>query len=522
MKKLQKYFVLFPLFALLMLTSATLFANEGELKIKLGGVVVDDQDNLGVNQETFNTYEGFAFSIYDFRYDTDAGFGFNADLKNITLNNRNLRFNAYKPGLFNISVFNNQYRRTYDEKGEKFTRRESSGIKGFIKPSDNIKLFGGFNYNDKNGISSSIYSPVADTIELSTDYSQYSYNFGTNLFSTYGNLSFEYKNIVFQDDLNFSNDREANQYNISISTSFPDYDKLKLFGGYFSREDKLDDYTTKLESSSIWAAAKLYFNQNWKLDYRLVLSNSKHSDVRETDNTRHTFSLSKAWTGYGGLSFGYEMIDSDDTIDKTSSSGLVLRGWYKYQNKVHIKAKYSAANKDVDEGSTIYGKEERSHSNISIKYVANDWSTLKGKIDKRIKEYIELNSKVDYTQASGSIYLKKKDLGKLSFTAAYYLGEFKNQSTNVNYEFSDHVLSANISPELNDKFEVWTGATYYRSRRDIDLEKFNFNFGISWKFIPEHQVALKYKAYTFDDLLIINNTYTANIIEISLIKDLKL
>ena len=194
----------------------------------------------------------------------------------------------------------------------------------------------------------------------------------------------------------------------------------------------------------------------------------------------------------------------------------------KYQNRLYIKTKYSAVNKDVDNGATIFGDEERTRYNLSAKYKANEWVSLKGKLEKRSKEYKELNSTVDYTSASGGFSIKKDKLGKVAFNLSYYLGEFENQSNSVNYEFSDYVLSAYIYPELNSNFSFWTGATYYRSHRDIDLEKFNFNLGVTWEFIETHYLEAKYRAYTYDDLMIISNNYTANIIEISLIKDIKL
>ena len=519
----KKIFVLFPLITLLILSSSALLANEGELKIKLGGVIIDDQDNQGVNHETYNTYEGFGLSLYDFRYETNDGFGFSADLYNVTLNNRNLRFSAYKPGLVKISIYNNQYRRTYDPDGVNFTRREASGVKGTIQPIRNLKIFGGFDYTDKNGKSYNVYHPVADTVELSTDYTQYSYNFGASGFCPFGNLTFEYKSFIFQDDLDFSNDRKADQFKVSLFSTFPNYDPLKFSFGYFSRKEKLDDYTTELKTDIIWGATKLYFKDGLMADYRLVLAQSDHTgNDLKTDNNRHSFSVTKAWKGAGGLGIGYKLGSSDNSIDKTTTKGFLFNGWYNLQQKWYFKGKYSVVNKEVDDGTTLLGHEDRSRHFLSVKYADKNWGSLKGKVEKRIKEYEELNSKVDYTSASVGLLLKKANIGKLSLSGTYYLGQFENQSTVVNYEFSDHLLSVYIYPHIGGKFDVWTGATYYRSRRDIDLEKFNFTFGVSWEFTPAHHLKAKYKAYTYDDLMITSGTYTANILEFNCIRDLKL
>ena len=83
--------------AILLVITGTALAGEGFGRVKLGYVGTDEEGNLGVNQQTFNTYEGFAVSLEDFRYTDDHGFGFAADLKNLSLNNRSLYLSSYKP-----------------------------------------------------------------------------------------------------------------------------------------------------------------------------------------------------------------------------------------------------------------------------------------------------------------------------------------------------------------------------------------------------------------------------------------
>ena len=53
--------------ALFCLTTTIRAVNEGTGKVKLGYTFVDEEGNLGVNQETYNQYEGTAVSLMDWR-----------------------------------------------------------------------------------------------------------------------------------------------------------------------------------------------------------------------------------------------------------------------------------------------------------------------------------------------------------------------------------------------------------------------------------------------------------------------
>ena len=93
--------------ALMVLVSAgAVAADYGSGEVKIGYVITDEEGNLAVNQETYNTYEGFGLSFNDFRLRMPSGLQFRADLNNITLNNRKLTFEAHKPGLFRLAVRN--------------------------------------------------------------------------------------------------------------------------------------------------------------------------------------------------------------------------------------------------------------------------------------------------------------------------------------------------------------------------------------------------------------------------------
>ena len=516
-----------------LLSSCVVFATgtNGGMNVSLGYTIIDDYDNPSVSQETYNYYEGFALSIDNFRYSLNNGINFNGNFYNTTLNNRNIRFSSFKSGLYNLSLYNNQYRRIYDATGSKFTRRESSGIKGFVQPTKNIKFFGGFNYSDKDGLTSYTFRPILEVQDRSVNFTTYNYNFGGTVFDKHGNVTVDYKTFIAQDDEipGFMHDRKATQLNITASSTVPNHEEIQLFAGYLSREDKMDSLTTNLKTTNGWGAVRYYFGDQFRFNYRLIMTSTEHFDnATTTDNNYHTASIQKDWDRIGGIRVGYEMRKSEDDINKASSNGYIIDGWYNYNQTWFFRGRYSSHTREVDEGSVLIGDREKSKHLFSVKYMLKDFGSMTGKVERQIKRYNDIadlgdglvSSEANYTKASFRLSLKDKRFGKLIFTNSYYLGKYEDLSNETSYEFSDHILTATVIPREIGQFELLAGSSYYRSRRNVDAEKFNFTGSITWNFMSDHKIVAGYQVYTFDDLLVSPDTYTTNIVEIKFIKNL--
>ena len=508
--------------AILLIVSSIGFASgiEGGLTTKLGYTYIDESDNLSINQQTFNRYEGFNFSLNDINLSLEKGYNLFGQLSNITQNNRNLRLTAARYGAFSLSGFNNQYRRTYSKDGSLFTRRESSGINGSLNITKQFKLFGGWIYEDKDGTAKTYFRPTPDADEFSINYSRYAYNLGASIKADNSYGRFEYKNVIYENDLDFDRDRTSDIYNLNLSGFLPDYKKFRFAGGYYHRNDNIEDYDTEFNTDSYWAAVKLYLQQQWSINYRLLTAESEHNQNNLiTDNNYHTISLSKAFKKQGGMRFGYEYRSSDNGLNHTQSDGYLANGWYNHDNRLFIKARYSFISKEVDDGETMLGESDRSRHFISIRYVDKSWGGIKGKIEKRIKKYDDIEIEIDYTSASSEIKLNHR-YADLRVSYLYRIGDYTNRTREDNYEFSDHIVSASFTPKRIYQFDLRGNIYYYRSQRDLDLEKFSFGVDLSWEFLADYALEIKYKLNTYDDLLYIDDHYTSNIIEINLINEL--
>ena len=544
MKLYKSMFLILCLFV-----TPVLLAAGGEMKIGTGYTFLDEMDNLSVYQGTSNLYEGFAFSVEDFKYGFDNGINLNGNFVNTTLKNRNLSFNAYKSGLFNMSASHFRYRKFYNADGSYYSKRERTNFNASIQPSKKLKLFGGVNVLDKEGITDYSYIPLQFEFTDTVEYYQTTYNVGATGFCEYGSLTAEIRNTIFMDDQyeGFDGDRRSDQFKLNFYTKIPDHDEYQVFGGYLQRNDKMDSTTVELKTTNFWGGMRAYFKKQYMFTYRMIAASSEDVDDNfTTDNMYHTFAVQKTFARDGGIRVGYELKSTEDDFSKTSGNGFLVNGWYQYNNTWFFKGRYSFASSEVDNGSVLLSDVDRSKHMISIQYVFPKYGNMIGKVEKKIKEYNDISnigstlvsSKADYTKASFKLTLHEAKYGKLIFTNSYYLGKFENASEETSYEFSDHVLSTSLIPRSFGPLTAAVNGTYYRSRRDVDVEKFNFNSAVLWNLYKDFSFEVKYSVYAYNDLkgvtleteaLPDNVTqyeasgiaYTSNIVEIKLIKNLQ-
>ena len=156
-------------------------AAAGSGDIKVGYIYLDEEGNQSSYHPTFNLYEGPTVSLQDFRYRFDSGIMARANLNNIILNNRNLNASLAKPGLFDLRLAHDQFRRIYNFDGGSFTRRHQERASLSIQPVKYLKLFGGMLMMERSGTTTDLFEPtlVAETVDI--DYKRSYFNVGAQI-----------------------------------------------------------------------------------------------------------------------------------------------------------------------------------------------------------------------------------------------------------------------------------------------------------------------------------------------------
>lgn len=500
----------------------------GSGSLKLGWSFLDEEGNQATAYRAFNEYEGAAISLENIRYRfNNTGHILRADLRNITLNNRNLSLSLTNPGRYGISFYNSQYRRVYSFDGGSFTRRNQTGGTFQIYPHKNLKLYAGAARVARSGESVDLFnfngSPnVNEDPRFRHDYTMSSFNGGFDLIERGGVLRGEMRTTNYTD--NERPDRDQNRQFYTVSTAFPvpRLEMIMVHAGYRRLQSKYEADDFEIWSNFAWGGATITLPKGFNFRYNLYFDRSgSDSDYVETDNLANAFYLGYTKDRRGGVTVGYQHDINDDFEDEVQANSYYLSGWIKPTSRTEFRAQYGNRAEEVKEGARLLGDEDRSRYSLSGKYRVPGRGHLSLKYEGRQRKNDNLGTEADFNRFLADVTLISAEFGSLSGGYSYATGEYSNIEAN-DFEFQDHVLYGEATSREFEKTTLGFGATYYRSKRDLDVESFSLRFSGSYRLGENYRLEAEYNVHNFDDFLVADKYYTSNVLEVSISRDFSL
>lgn len=491
-------------------------AAEGEGRLSVGYILIDEEGNRSVNQETFNLYEGFDVSVEDFGYRTNNGLRLRMDLRQVTLENRRLELQADKAKLFSLSIYDNKYRRIYSPSAAASTKRESAGGQLSVHPVRQLELFGGLGRISRRGHEVFLFDPSASARQSPVDYSQRFWNAGAEARLRAARVRVSYRDRETDDNTTDGPDRRVKWLRTRLVTPLPLTRRALLVGGYQYRGDDVPETTTELVTNLGWGAMELYFPGEFVLDYRILFARTDHEgNGTRTDNLLNAVSIGRRWRQSASLRVGYENHIADDPINRSEAHRLLLSGWIR-RSRLHLRALTGARSREIVSGSTLLGDEE--HTRYLIGATLSDRRrSLSVDYRARTREHDATSTRADFHSISTTASMEWSAYGKLSLDYTYYLGQFENRDSE--FELADHVLSGALQTISWRGLTASLAGSYFRSLRDRDIEKFSIEIGVEYQIHRLHSVDVRYSAFNFDDFQTLGAFYTGNIVRIALSRD---
>jgi len=488
---------------------------------RVGYVLVDDEGNRSVQQPTYNIYEGAALSLEDFDYYSANGLHLSGDLRNITLNNRDLSASLTKQGVFGLKVRNNQYRRIYSAEGDSFTRRHHTNADLWAQVNRNVRLYGGFGLTGKKGHTIDLFEPGVELGRREVDFTQTDYKAGAALKYRQYHLNVEFRGASFSDDIHTGYDRSSVRYEIRGGGPIPNYEDVALYGGFQRYQSRLNDQDDTLIANTVWADARYQAPYQVTVKAGFVFDRARRTgDWTSTDNITYHAQVGKDWLRYGGIVLGYRYRIKDDLWNELRTDSYSATAWAKPVTHLLVRAGYGSDALDVKSGHTLTGDEDRTRGFVSARYDVKGTGYLKVKHCQRNIDNDQIGSSAEYLQEAVELSVRFPEYGELQ--AAYSLldGEYVNGGGG--FEFKDHVVTGDLLSREYRGFQGGFGLIYMRGKEDVDIETSTLRFTGSYNFMADHQVMVRYNVYNFDDLAdpspIYSRYYTANIVEISVAK----
>ncbi len=507
---------------ILLLTAACSYSSDVEGTVTASYIYLDEEGNRAVNQPTFNTYEGAALSIEDFRYYLDNGMRLTADMKNITLNNRNLNLGFSKPGLFGISLMHNKYRRFYDFDGGIYTRRHREGAKLWVRPHKYIKIFGGGSFNSEAGSMIPLYDGTAPGVPSDIDYQQTYYNGGVLINHAGHTVRAEYRGSEFDEEKADDRDQERMSYSFFAAGPIPSFERLSVLGGFRRFETRFSETDYKIESNRGLAGGSIQLPRHFSLKYMFVFDRTgSDSDFVKTDNVSHGVFLSHLWQGTANVTVGYQRNYNDDFEDEIQANSFYFSGWLKPIQPLEFRAQFGTKEDDLKSGNTVLGDQYKRKFRFSGKYRRSGCGSITFRLDANTRKSDLLETKSEFLRTGLDIQANLKGYATLTGGYSHAVGHYEN--TEKDFEFHDYIAFADITSREYYNITGGFGFNYYWSAQELDVERSMLEFRLGYRFLPRHKLEVQYNVHNFDDFIYtgaFDEYYTANIVEVRLINDL--
>lgn len=517
-----------------LLTASMLAAGQGDLK--LGYIYLDEEGNRSVYHSSYNLYEGAALSLENFRHNFANGTRLSANLRNITVNNRNLSLGLRKSGMYGVTVHHDKYRRTYSFEGDRSTRRQRTGAEAWFYPHHYLKVFAGGDFVKKQGSQVSYFDDLETGAAVPVDYNQSSFHGGIQ--ANYGGrmLRAEYRGTKYNDDTNPERDQERSNIRLNAFLPVPRCKRLILSGGFQHFENKHVESDNKFSANTAWFGALASLPSDFSVKYRFKFDRaSSDSDLVATDNLTNAFYLSYAPTGVARLTAGYQYGINDDYEDEVKSNSLYFSAWLRPVPVLELEGEYGTRTEEVKDGARLIGDEDWNRHKFSVTIQDRDLGSFALSGESKKRENDQLGSETTFDRYSADLMAFSGDypsfdlpllgdckLKSLSAGYAYATGNFENATQS--FEFEDNVLYGAAKLQLAEKFTAGHRFTYHRSKADLDVESFRLLFSGELEIADGFSVEALYRVQNFDDYSVRNpydEYYTANIVEINIVKGLK-
>ena len=495
--------------------------------IKVGGVMLDEEGDKSTVQETYNIYGGPTLGTARFSLAQLYLIGrpnprqyFMLDLREINLDSRQGDLVYRVPGAFKLTAGYDQHRQVFDPGRSVNSDRKDWRVGAEVTPSRWISLAGSFGYLTRDG--DRLSYPLGTVSALGTAYD--------NTLKT-GQLTLEahrdrrggaisYHLSDFSDNLTPDADRTGQVVSARLYAPTPFYDKWTnlLRGAYGVRKLSNDDVEYKLSSFQYTGVVEPVKEFQLKYNFDASRVDDQATDLK-TDRFQNNLDAAYFYK-YGRLTAGYGYETNDDDRTLTSYQSWRAGGSFRYQKYLNARLDYANRTKDDQEDLTLLKDLESFQVRGKLEVQPIDRLTLGGGYSKRQREFTDIGVKTDGKVWSGFGRYEYAAWGNVYGGYEYSRDEYTDRV--AGYEADAKIVTGRAEFTRIKNLRLAGGAAYLDIGKELDIEKSMVSAEASYRVLRDCQIEVKYNVYNYDDYILLDRYYTANVVRVSLAYDLHL
>jgi hypothetical protein len=493
-------------------------ATEVDGKIKVGGVIVDeDAGDLSVMQETYNIYEGFSLTQIWLNGSFNPKSFFRLNLTDINLDNRKAAFDFHVPGRLKFTARYDQHRQVFDPKRVVTSSRKDWQFGARVTPRNWLRISADYGNQTRDG--SRLGFPPGTESQLGDGYDYMLQTGRAEAELTKGARSFalSYNFTDYSDNL--TDVPARNGYVVAARLRSPCYfsDKVTHFLRGAVGKRNLANWETDYTLSNLQYVGIAGPFYRFQLRYNLYLSRIDDKSTRmKTDNVRNIFDVTyfhRYGRVFGG--YGYEINDDDRSLTSynTYRLGGSVRDVYGFDGKVE----YANRAKKDEEKLTLLQDIDTAVLTAKLQWEWRRQLVLGAIYKDRERDFPDIGTEAsgEYVNTYGRF--NRPDIGSIGAEYTYSEDEYKNLAGR--FETESHAVTARARTRSVAGLTLGGGVTYLDVRGDLDIEKSIPFVEAEYRVLEDYSIELKYNIYNYDDYILWDRYYTANIVWINVAYD---
>lgn len=505
--------------AILMLVAARPWAGTLGGSVLVGNVFVDEVGDASAVQETYDVEEGFALSRIHLIGAFDPRNTFTLDLRDINLRSRAGDLALRVPGRFKLTAGYDQNRYVFDPaRGITSERKDWRGGLQFT-PSKWLALSGDFNQQTREGERLAYPAGTVSALGSGYDNTLTSGSVTADVRSGRRGGAVSLRMSDYSDADRSEADRTGQVVSARLYAPMPFYDRWMnlLRGSYGTRELSAGQVEYKLSGFQYTAVLQ----PRDEYEFRYAFDASRVEDTAldlQTDRFQNDVELAllhpkgRAYAGYG-----YEMNDDDRTLTTYHSwrAGMTMRPG----RRVFARVDYAGRIKLDQEELTLLKDTESSRFRAKLEVKPWERLTLGGDVAIRERELPDIGVSVDGLVAGALLRYEIPRWGALAADYSHSVDQYVDRL--AGFETESDVVTARVEVGRIQHMDLAGGVTYLDIGRDLDIEKSMFFAEAALKLAGKYRLEAKYNCYNYDDYILLDRYYTANVVRVGLGYDLK-
>jgi len=499
--------------ALLALLASPALAGKLAGEIKLGGIVKDEEagSDLTAIHETFNIYDGFSLTRVNLHGVLGQKNYFALDLREANLDSRRGNFTFRVPDLAKMNFRYRSHRQLLDAAGGLSSEREIWNGSLVVTPTSALRLKANYGLQNRDGdrviyqangpgISGGDYEYKLQTGGVGAEYSTGRRNFGL-----------EYSFSDFQDETMARADRRGGLFAVHFRGPCmlaPEYYTHFVRASYGRQE--LDNLGTESTLSTFQYLGVVKPADPLQLKYRFYADRVDNEVTGYiTDYLRNDVDVTYR-THVGSVFGGYGFVTHDDDVTLTKSNVWRAGATARISPRVKAKFSYAGSEKTDEEQLTLLKDVESSRLRASLQIQPTDEMTWGVSYQDRQREFplLDVSAKGERWSAYGR--LVRPGIGALNLDFCYSDDEYDDLYGG--YRADNRTVTGRVDLEFIKDLRLSTGLTYLNIGRDLDIEKSILSFEGHYDLLDDYFVEVKYNVYNYDDYVLLDRYYTANVV----------